>query len=254
MVAMLVAGLLLTFGYALLSMAIKSYHHISGHEDGELQMKRLSRQLQKDLTASSTSGIQIVSVPDPAGSAGDAVCFLSLQAGDDARGPACTDDGGNPFYQRNVLIYVARPLGDPCPGASDPDGYEDSCPHKVAIRKVIDSGDATEPLPAGDPANDGEEPLDNVAEYLTRPAGNLSVASMLAEPKVTSVEVIAVNILTMRVRLNPDSNALGEVQVTMRTFSEQGSRGTLQSGPTLLSGQDKTQSHVVSCFPRNRSS
>ena len=40
---MVVGVLLLTFGYALLDMAGKAYHQVSGHEDGELQMKKLSQ-------------------------------------------------------------------------------------------------------------------------------------------------------------------------------------------------------------------
>ena len=252
LVAMTVASLLFAFGYALLDMATRSYHQVSGHEDGELQMKKLSRQLQKDITGSTTVGIQTAPVPDPAGKAGDAICFLSLQADDNARGPACTDDGGTPFYQRNVMYYVARPQGDTCAGMADADGFEDSCPHKIAIRKVVDSDRPTQPLPAGDPANDTEEPLADLSPYLTRPAPNYNITPMLAEPDVTSVEVIAVNILTMRVRMAPDPTVPGEVQIELRTFNEQGSRKTVRLGQELLSGKDKVQTHVVSSFPRNR--
>ena len=253
LIAMVVGGLLLTFGYALLDMAGKAYHQVSGHEDGELQMKKLSRQLQRDLTGSTSDSIVTAQVPDPVGFAGDAVSCMSVQAGVDARGLACTKEGGDPYWQRNIVYYVARPLGDTCAGGADADGYEDMCPHKVAIRKVIDTGDPTVPLPAGDPANDIEEPLPGLSDYLTRPAADYALTPMYSEPgNVTSVEVVAVNLLTMRVRRNPDPNVLGEVQIELRTFNQQGAQHTVNIGTTLLSGQDKRQTHIISCFPRNR--
>lgn len=253
LVAMVVAGLVLSFGWTIFDMAGRAYRQVSGHEDGELQMKKLSRHLQRDLTGSTIDSVVVAQVPDPAGIAGDAVSCLSVQAGPEARGVACTDSGGEPYWQRNVIYYIARPLGDTCTGGADADGYEDMCPHKVAVRKVVDTGDPTLPLPDGDPANDNEEPLAGLTDYLTRPAANFSVAGMYSEPgNVTSVEVVAVNLLTMRVRKNPDPNAAGEVEVELRTFSEQGSQHTVNIGTQLLSGQDKRQTHLLSCFPRNR--
>ena len=253
LIAMTIGIMVLGFGWALLDMATRAYHQVSGHEDGELQMKKLSRHLQRDLTGSTVAGIQVAQVPDPAGIASDAVGCLSVQAGADARGAACTKEGGEPYWQRNIVYYVARPLGDPCAGGVDADGYEDTCPHKVAVRKVIDTEDATLPLPDGDPVNDIEAPLASLAAYLTRPAANFSVAAMYGEPEsVTSVEVIAVNLLSMRVRQDPTGSAPGEVQIELRTFNELGARKTVEIGTTLLSGSDKRQTHVISCFPRNR--
>jgi prepilin-type N-terminal cleavage/methylation domain-containing protein len=251
MIAMLIASVLFGFGYALLDMSSKVYHQVSGHNDGELQMKKLSRRLQKELVPSNIDSVRIEPVADTAGNASDAVSMLSLNSTARANGPVCTTVAGEPYWQRNVLFYLARPLGDTCTPQADVDGYEDACPHKVAIRKVIDSGVTTEPLPAGDPVNDMEEPLDSLAPFLTRPPGNYNVTGMLGEPGVTDVEVVAVNLLSMRVSLDPEPNSPGEVFIELRALNEEGARQTVVIGSTLLSGTGKTLTQILSCFPRN---
>ncbi len=251
LIATVVASLLLTFGYALLHMSGTVYKQVSGHDDGALQMKKASRHLHRDLVSSHAGSVRVTPVAGPGGLAGDAVSALTAHEGDDGRGTVCTTTGGNPYWQRNVLYYLTRPQGDPCSGVQDADGYEDACPHKVLVRKVIDLAPATFPLPTGDPANDMEEPLESAAPYLTRPTQNLSVSSMLSEPGVTDVEVVAINLLTMRVRQNPDPNINGEVQIELRAFNEEASRRTVQIGATTLSDKDRMLTHIFSCFPRN---
>lgn len=251
LIAMVMAGMLFGFGYALLDMSARVYHQVSGHNDGELQMKKLSRRLQKELVASKFDAIKTAPVADTAGTASDAVSMLSLNSTDRANGPVCTTVAGEPFWQRNVLFYLARPLGDTCTPQADAGGYEDVCPHKIAIRKVIDSGVTTEPLPAGDPVNDMEEPLDNLAPYLTRPSSNYDVTAMLAEPGVTDVEVVAVNLLSMRLSLDPEPDSPGEVFIELRALNEEGAGRGVAVGKTPLSGTGKVLTQILSCFPRN---
>lgn len=174
--------------------------------------------------------------------------MLSSASGDAATGPVCTTDGGEPFWQRNVLYYTVRPSNDTCPGGTDGYGYEDMCPHKVLIRKVIDTNPATSPT--GNPNDVKEVALGSMTAYLTRP-NETDVSAILGEPQVTAVEVVAVNLLTMRVGLAPDANAPGEVLVTYKAFNEPSSRQTTQVGSVALGEHPNTLTYVLSAFPRN---
>lgn len=250
MIAMSMATILLLAGYYLMDLASTVYHRISGHEDGALQLKKASRQIQKDLLASYAGDLKVETVPGPGGFGGDAMSMLSSSTGDDAKGPVCNTESGAPFWQRNVIYYTTRPLGDPCTGGPDADGYEDMCPHKALLRKAVDSELVSRPLPLGNSASDKEKILASLTPYLTRPT-NLSTASMLSEPNLTFAEMIGVGLLTMRVELAPEPNAPGEVKVTLKAFNEPSSRRTTAIGSTLLGDHEKTLTHVISVFPRN---
>ena len=254
LIAATVGLALLLAGYAMLEMASGVYHKVSGHQDAALQLKRASQEIQGEIVASifrdPTPTVQILreQAAGPVGFSSDAICFLSAGTGADARGEVVNTESGPSYWQRNIIYYLAQPLGDPCPGLVDADGYEDACPDKVLIRKVVDSGPpTTDTLPVADK----EEVLATMAPYITRPAADLDVSGMMGEPGVTSVEVVAVHLLTMRVELEPEPNAPGEVKVTLRAFDEEASQKTKQAGPQLLSGHRNTLSHVFSAFPRN---
>ena len=251
MIAMLLTVVLFGFGYALLNMSSSVFHQVSGHDDGELQMKKISRRLQKDLVASNIDSVRLAPVTDTAGVASDAVSMLTMKRDDNANGEVCTTEAGEPFWQRNIIYYLVRPQGDACAPQADADGYEDACPHKVAIRKVVDSGVATEPQPAGDPVNDSEEALDNLAPYLTRPPADYDVSTMLGEPGVTAAEVVAINLLSMRITQDPEPDAPGEVYIELRAFNEEDARNKIPVGTILLSNTGKAFTQVLSCFPRN---
>ena len=252
LIAMTVALALVGGGYFMLNMATDVYKRISGHEDGALQMKKAARRIQVDLQASNPTLTSVDVSPGTVGNDGDAVWMLSTASGDEASGNTNVTETGAPYWQRNVLYYPARPNGDTCAGITDADGYEDGCPHKTILRKVMDSPPATVPLASGgNPAADKEELLPGIAVYLTRPTG-FGTAGMMGEPRITHAEIIAVNILTMRVEKDPDPNAPGELKVTFQTFNEDAGRRTTAIGSTNLGNHAKTLTHVVSVFPRNK--
>lgn len=250
LIAMTVAFVLIGAGYFMLHMATDVYRQISGHEDGALQMKKAARRIQVDLLASNANLTNTSIVAGPVGNSGDAVWMLSAASGDEASGSTNATETGSPYWQRNVIYYPARPQGDTCPGIVDGDGYEDGCPHKTILRKVVDSGASTSPLPTGNPAADKEELLPTVTPYLTRPSG-LGVAGMYGEPGITDVEIIAINVLSMRVEKDPDPNAPGEIKVTFKTFNEEVGSKKTNVGSVNLGNHAKTLTHVVSVFPRN---
>lgn len=253
LVASGLAFLVFGFGYLLISTASKAYHQVSGHDDGELQMKKLSRLMQKDLTGSAFASLVVAPVLDASVRVGDAISCLSFNSGSDADGASCTSLTGSPFWQRNVLYYLVRPQGDSCVAKAGADGYEDNCPHKVAIRKVIDSGVSTKPLSqGGSPADDSEEPLSDLKPYLTKPTAQLSVQHMLAETKVTSVSVAAVNLLSLRIRLETDLNSPWEVETRVFSYNLESNRQAFTVGQIALSSTDGLLALGFSCFPRNR--
>lgn len=252
-VASSLAVVILGFGYLLISTASKAYHQVSGHDDGELQMKKLSRAMQKDLTESAFGGIMVAPVLDSSVRVGDAISCLSFQSGSNADGAPCTNLTGSPFWQRNVLYYLVRPQGDSCTVQAGVDGYEDNCPHKVAIRKIIDSGVSTKPLSQGGvPAADSEQPLTDLKPYLTKPTAQLSVQHMLGETKVTSVSVAAVNLLSLKIRLATDPNSPWEVETRILSYNRESNRQAFAVGKTALSPTDGLLAQGFSCFPRNR--
>lgn len=243
LVSMTVALVLLGGGYFMLNVASDVYKRISGHEDGALQMKRAARRMQVDLLASNALDTNVTPVGGPVGLSGDAVWMLSSKEGDAASGPTTVTESGTPYWQRNVLYYPSRPQGDTCPGGVNGDGYEDMCPHKVITRKVIDTmGTTTTGFPSA------KEPfLTDVSTFLTRPSG----LSPISEPEVTDAEIVGVNILTMRVEKDPDPTAPGEILVTLQAFNEEAGRKTTNIGTTNLGNHAKTQTHLISVFPRN---
>lgn len=248
---MVVSFLLIAAGYAILYMSGDVFKSVSGNDDASLQLRKAIRHLNRDLVASYYPEVLIEQVPGARGVVGDAVCMLSCSAGDDARGPVSLTESGAPFWQRNVLFYIALPQGDTCTGGPDADGYEDMCPHKVLIRKVIDSDPATLPLPDGNPTSDEEVLLTSLSLYLTRPTARLGTGAMLSEPGVTYAEVVAADLLTMRVEREPEPDAPTEILVTLRAFNELAGQKNTNIGSALLTNHPKTRTQLLSTFPRN---
>lgn len=127
---------------------------------------------------------------------GDAVWFLSSR--DLTTGDPVEDGDGLLTWQTNVLYYLIRPNGH----AALADGInctvdgvtaqgDTHCPHKVLIRKVIDSqpnAAVNEPL------------LTDVSTYLTAPTGyDVSTMADVGNPEVVEARIMAVRMLWFRV-------------------------------------------------------
>jgi type II secretory pathway pseudopilin PulG len=181
---------------------------------------------------------------------GDAVSFLS------ARDPA-TDEfvrksDGTPLWQRNILYYLVVPsnhagtFGTTCSGAADANGYEEQCPHKVLVRKVIDYGPPTDPT---DESTE-EAPMDpaDLPNYLTRPSG-FDTSGMNGEPGLEDVSLPATNLLGFQVQLSPDPRWPGEVKLTLKSVAEESAQREVSIGQTPLSQSTHTSSVEFSVFP-----
>lgn len=253
MVASLLALMVIGLALGMLKMAGTVFHRVSGHEDGALQIKRAARNMDRDFHSTFMGNVRVEPVPGPAGFFGDGIAALSAE--EQGRGPMALEVSGSPYWQRNIIYYLAVPIGDPCTLGANADGYEDQCPHKVLIRKVLDTGPTTlshRENAAADPPNDEEELVPALLPYLTRPTG-FTVSGMYAETPgvVQNVDIVATNLLTMRVRLNPAANSPGEIEITLQAHSEEAARETKRAGPQPLSDHKNTMTHILSIFPKN---
>ena len=243
--------LLLGGGYMVVSMAGKVYKRISGHEDGALQLKRASRFIYKDLLQAFYDHVKVELVP---GDQSHAVGMLSAQGGDDAKGGFIYDPDGAPLWQRNVIFYLAAPNSDTCTMAVDANGLDDVCPHKTLIRKCVDVPPQNDPTddPVGPPKDPDlpELTLVSLQTYLTRPDGFSLSAMFGAEPDLTAAEIVATNLLYMKVEMTPDVNYPKEVRVELKAFNQLSSRET-KVGTVPLGNHAHTITHVISVFPRN---
>ena len=251
MIAGSVLMILLTGGYLVVSMSGTVYKRISGHEDGALQLKRASRYIYKDLLQAFFDHVKVELVP---GAQSQCVGMLSAQEGNDARGGFIYDQDGAPLWQRNVIYYLAAPTGDTCTMTPNADGIDDVCPHKMLLRKCVDSppvNDTTDD-PMGPPRTFDlpEQTLVSMQTYLTRPNGYSTGAMLGSEPDLTNAEVISTNLLSMKVELNPDPLYPKEVRIELKAFNALAA-ANINIGTTSLGNHAKTITHMISVFPRN---
>jgi hypothetical protein len=149
---------------------------------------------------------------------------------------------GEPVWQRNIMYYAVVPnnhdalAGQSCTGGDGGEGYEDQCPHKVVVRKVIDGPD--------DPDTGKEALLADPTPYLDRPNGLDS--SAMGGPGVEEVRIIGTNILTFRAVV-----ADPEVSIILRGNSFEQARKNIAVGSVPLSMQPTTIQRSFSVFPKN---
>lgn len=233
--------------FLLLSRGHQFWRDSSGHHTATLKLnaaKRLSLELDE-----STNPVGIADVPSSlSGGAPDGKAVWFLSARDSATGEFVRGPDGAPFWQRNVLYYLVVPqqhatlFGSVCAGGPGP-GPDDYCPHKVLVRKVIDSGPPT--VPSGDIATTVEELLPDVAAYLTRPDG-YEVNNMAGESGLEQARLVATQLLYFDA-----VESSGEVILDLRATSipSVSRRMTVGSGP--LGEDGLTSQSLRSVFPRN---
>lgn len=240
-------SLFLLVGYGALTMAERTFHQISGNEDSTMQLKRACRMIQQDLAVSNVLNVTVVNVPASLpGGAFDSSAICMLSCADQGTGDMVTKPTGEPFWQRNILYYCICPLGDPCQGGADAKGFDDRCPHKALIRKIIDNPPAT--AKTDTPQND--EMNANPSGFLTRPAGPTNIANLLGETNVTQVELVGRRMISLQTQVTPNPNYPNEVTVHISTLNEK--RGSkLAIGTVALTGKPGYLVNDFSAFPRN---
>lgn len=255
---MLLAGTLFSIvallSFTLLSRGVGLWTHVIEAESAGLELAKASHALRRDLTLTRLLACRKGDVPAGLGAGakdGAALWFLSAQ--DPATGEMVRKSDGTPYWQRNILYYLIAPsehektFGVACEGGAGPDGFDDRCPHKVLIRKVIDSGPATSA--ATDPETSEEELLANVSDYLTRPKG-YAVSPMAAEPGVERAEPVAVRMLWFQVKL-ADPAEPGAVHIDIRAVAVDDAAKHLVVGRDPLAQGSFTLGRVLSVEPMN---
>lgn len=224
---------------------------VSSGNSAETQLRKALFALQDDLgrTAFSaverTEGLHTLAAAD-----GDALWCLSPV--DPITAESLRKGDGTPFWQRNILYYLVVPLGHDqlaghtCIGGDDGNGYDDRCPHKVLVRKVIDHGSPTDPADQST-----EETLispEDIRGYLTRPQGY--ELSSMSEPGLETAQIQARNLLYFRVQLAPAGEYPREIRIDLRAVELDAARRRLQIGATSLGESSFTLSRLISVFPR----
>ena len=177
---MLLAGtffsLVALLSFLLLSRSVGLWTHVVEAESAGLELSKATQALRGDLLLADLGECKRAEVPASLPGGGKDGCALwFLSAVDPNSGELIRKPDGTPFWQKNVLYYLVAPSGHldfcgiDCEGGLGPDGFDDRCPHKVLVRKVIDSGVPTNP--ETDPDATEEELLTDVSVYRTRPQG-----------------------------------------------------------------------------------
>lgn len=217
---------------AALRQSSKVWRSAAGQKDTGQKLRKVATTLEREFCMSSPTQIAIGTVPPSLGSGGydgDAIWFLSHVNPIDGKSYIKSD--GTPFWQCNVLYYLTVPqnveqLTDyPIRSGSDADNYEDRCPHKVLIRKVIDIG------PDTDPTNEdtAETLISDPSEYLTRPV-LLNTSFMSGETDLISTEIVATDLLYFRAALvDPPKGIQFDIRATSLEEANRASTSTSES-------------------------
>lgn len=188
---------------------------------------------------------------------GDAIWFLSAVG---ANGEFAREEDGFPFWQRNIIYYMAKPQNhdslykQSCSAGTNPQG-DDVCPHKMLIRLVVDNPPVTDPLPPpGAPPIPGllpEELVDtaDIGNYLVAPTG-LDVSAINALPGVEQVQIVTTGMLWFKVDLPPDLPTEGR-QLDMRAVAIAEARKEANVGVDSLINHPTTLENLYSIYPKN---
>ncbi|MBI3924458.1 MAG: hypothetical protein HY319_02865 [Armatimonadetes bacterium] len=240
-------SLLLVVITVLFTRTLGVWRRIDSADTADREMRKAVAALRHDLQLASPSRLSRTQVPPSLGSAsdGEALWFLSPL---DATGKMVhKQDSAEPLWQRNVLYYLVVPQDHDatfkmiCAGASGPTGDDAGCPHKVLIRKVIDSGTPTVP---SDETTE-EAMVADVTPYLTRPDG-YDVSGM-SEPGLEETTIIASNLLGFE----SQSGNPTEVAVELRAVSIQEARRETNVGATSMYAGRFTRLAPFSVFMQN---
>jgi type II secretory pathway pseudopilin PulG len=247
--AALMSGLLLVLGEAM-RQSQTVFRTTSGTADASTELRAVTQRLRRELLQTKLSEVRTAVTPATYSGAPDGMALWFLSNLDDSGVPRFTT-GGAPFWHRNVIYYIRVPqnhaqlFGHECGPGAGPDGYNDRCPHKVIIRKEVDSGTAT-----SYPDEATVEPILDAgavtSSYLTRP-NKYDVSAMNAEPGVVQVQVVGRLFLTFTAE-----RTSSEVNADLRAVSLPRARKEASIGTTPLFDKPFTYHFGVSVYPQAR--
>lgn len=240
-------SLLSLFSWAFLSHSKRLYRKIDSSSDAGKTLRAATAKLNEDLINAGRRGINSTSNGIGAQRMGDAIWFLS--AYDDATRTYVRNAGGRSFWQKTILYYLTVPLDHDQRYGVSCQSWDQVCPHKILIRKVIDTGTPTNPT--SPPEN--EETLvgpGDIASYLTRP-NTLGLDTLSGEPGVVSVTYITGHLLDLKANLTRDGQDVTEANVVLRAGLIDDARAHLRLGIDPFASGTFTLSRNIVVLPRN---
>ena len=230
---------------AIFSEAMSVSRFVSGGDRAQREMRRARAQLERDLILTNSSQIGRSRMPDYLGGGGDtgeSLWFLSPV--DPVSGQTVLRQDGKPCWQRNILYYITIPLnhdqifGVHCQGGMGANGFDDRCPHKVLVRRVIDSGPPT----VDEATQETLLPGAAIGPYLVRPT-NL---------QVPQGKLVASGLLHFSTISAPAPASIPtELFVDMRSLSLEEAQRHAQVGITSFFGTRFESRSPFSVFLRN---
>jgi type II secretory pathway pseudopilin PulG len=203
--------------------------------------------LQRDLDNAGQTGV--ATAGNGAGDArlGDALWMLS--AIDPATGQFVRSSGGSALWQKNVLYYLTTPLDHDSRYGVSCQQWDRVCPHKILLRKVIDTGPPTGPA---SPYEERETLLSEaeITAYLTRPP-SMSLSGMQGEPGVVSVEYVVGGLLDTRVTLDFEGAKVSRASWLVEAALTEDARSKLVVGRDPFPSNSMTLSRTVVVLPSN---
>lgn len=233
--------------FVLLMRGGELWRDTSGQHTSTISLAKIDRHFRQDLPQASKASVSTDSVPGSLAGAPDGSALWFLSARESGNGSPVRKNDGTPFWQRNVLYYLAVPTdhqqtyGMVCTGATGIQN-DDYCPHKVLIRVVIDSGSPTGPT---SDLTTEEQILTDVTPYLLRPSGQ-NVPTLLSMSEVESVEIVASPLLYFEAQKTDD-----EVAIEVGATSLEGLGRKARVGSETLVNHTNTMQYLKSFFPRN---
>lgn len=253
MVSFAVFSIALTVLAATFASSRRLLAETTGSSDASQKLRRVYLSLERELRSSAYDRVEVANSPVGPGSgfSGDVVWFLSAE--DPVTGVRARGSNGRPLWQRNILYYPAIPTnhaslyGFNCAGGSNSQGYDVHCPHKVLVRKVIDSGSPT------DPSNEAsEESLiapGTIGAYLSAPTGFTVPLTGAGTEQATVVSPSLLSFRAAKAPLVP--GALEELTFTIQATSLLELGKSVAVGSTDLQLAPQTETMEFSIVPEN---
>lgn len=248
---MLVAAIFSSFlivSYMLLSAGFATWRKTEGRQDMDLEFSKAAAALRRDLRDSSFRQCATAATPwlPPGEPRGNALWLLS--AIDPASGDYVRKADGTPFWQRNILYYLAIPTDhDKLYGVRCQTNRRNFCPHGVLVRRVFDIDPQTSPAAA----ESKMERLMTNGEAGDRMERPMDLQSALGNPEAESEEIVATGLVDFQVRLAPSTRWPSEVEIQLTGFQLAEAGKTLALGNEDLSQSPYTKHALFSLFPSN---
>ena len=225
-----------------LHAATRRFTAVDERQSAFVRLSKVKDQLHRELRLASLNAVKLDKVPASLpGGAWDGAALWFLSSVSPVTGEMVCDATGAPIWQVNVLYYLVVPanhqalIGFDCQGGAASDGFDDRCPHKVLLRKVVDN-----------PGASSQELLTaaQLSPLLTRPNG-YDLSALKAEPGVQQVKIIAKDLLGFRATLGADPNFPREMDWELQAVSLKDAQKNLAVGRVSCSNSRYTT--VLQC-------